>query len=283
MITTHEPIVDPVAFIEADASLVDSLQPGEAIALSGPDIDIAVRRPGSGDVVRSGRISEQTSRYLGNLYIQSAAYGVNLRGKAYDFEWFPSPHAVNGLVAALGLRPGEDVMRFTHSEGAKTPVERYFKHVADGEFPQSTDASSGIFAHDRNKDHAIGALLMPKGAKDTTVKIAGNGGMRTDLERRSKVKGLADAFDSTTATLGIVADRMLWPRLKAGEEGVIDELTRKDTYMTYFYYPQLWPVTSKRYKQQRREILTMICEHLLELQPKVAKLQAEVSQAPAEA
>lgn len=171
-------------------------------------------------------------------------------------------------------------MRFTHSDGAKVPVERYFQYIADNEYPQSTDASSGIFVHDRNRDHAIGVLLMPRAMKDFIVDKAEQGGMRIPYEK-GKVKGLAHAYDTTTNTLGILADQSLWPRMMNQEADAVEYVAAHDTILTSIYFPQLWPTSARRAKDQRREAIEMLAEHLSELRPRVVELQSKLQKTTA--
>lgn len=275
MITTNENITDPVEFLKADPALAAGLEPGGAIAISGPDVDVSIKRL-KYDAVRFGRVSEHTSRFLGNIYVQCAAYGEQVDGISYDLGWFPSPTAVNNLIESMGLRPGEDVMRFTHSEGAEISAKRYFKHITDKEYPQSTDAGSFTFAHDRNRDHAIGVLLMPKAMTDVIVETAKRGGMHSKYTF-TKTSGMAESFDRTTGTLGKIADQELWPRLANQEEDAVEKVANDTTWSNFISAPKLWPTHERGAKKRRLDRIKMLSDHLLELHPKVVELQSELN------
>lgn len=199
MIETADRIIDPVKFLEADPALTESISAQGAALVSGTDIDLSVIKLPE-DVPSAPHIfPSHMSAMFGNLYMKHLVSSIEINDQLFRLEWYPSPTAVNELSEALGLTPGDNALRFTHSEGAIVPVERYIGHLAQGEYPQSTDPRSQFFGHDRNADHAIGAILLPPTVVKSFVDKAtkehpGSGQLKKDEKSRS----VAHTFDFFT-------------------------------------------------------------------------------------
>lgn len=160
MIQTGELIGDPIGFVSAENAIREQAQKTSSCLISGQDYDIKVVAYQS-EEPRRETISSAADTHLGKLY--SIIGGVNLTlddtPYVYMVTAYPSPTAANNLMERLGLRVGEDTLRFTHSAHDSIPGKVYLDHIAQGEFPQSTGYN--LFDHDRDFFHAPGIIMMP--------------------------------------------------------------------------------------------------------------------------
>jgi len=157
MIHTSEIITDPEVFLTDQPGVVNHVQDEGHQMITSPSLDILVKP--SNNRTKVGRTEEETSSILGNLYLQGQLYSLRVNDELYDVTWFPSAEYVDRLMETLGMRPGEDALKFTLlPEDDKIPKDTYTKHFANLEYPLSTGPDR--FAHDRG-DHAIGAIIMP--------------------------------------------------------------------------------------------------------------------------
>lgn len=282
MIQTKEHIYDPVDFLQAYPEIVNC--PAiPALVISGMDKDVLVTPVDPLLFARAPHREEWCSNeVLGNLYMAGSAYSVEITGKIFNLSWFPSPTYVNDLAARLGLTPGVDVLKFVHSPGYGTiPSARYILHLANGEFPQSTQDE--LFHHDRTNDHAPGVLLAPPGMTKNIIEFASRciGLQRAHYYGPSKL--LVRKVDKSTASLTNITEEMLGNVNGVGAEAKIEELSWRfgwNIYKKLFKNEVSGLIHPHQYKQV---IARIVFEHLFEIYPAIEKLQQEVTAVPTRA
>lgn len=283
MIYTAEKIVDPVQFIQADPSLIDNTQDPNWQIVSGADIDVLVIRTTNPNDDEPKIRTKKTCRLLGELYIQGFAVNIPVGTGTIDIDWFPSPVYNNELSEELGLRPGEDVLRFTHAEHDQVPGRPYLEHIARGEFPQSTGWRR--FTHDRSYDHAPGVFLMPaaitKAVKRESVRVLGHRKADTKREtpvgKLSRVDQMANRIDDVSAYIAHYAHVDI-DEAKAVEEALryLGSRVLERGVTGYFWADER--KRQERLKGRRVILPEVIFNHIVELRPAIeAAKQAALS------
>lgn len=201
---TREKIGDPVEFFQADKQLKRGVLAAGRLTISGPDLDVEAYAT-SGWYDSTFVTNSSIHPTLGNLYPRGDAAGVpGWSDTSIHLTWFPSPMATNHLSERLGNRPGQDVLKVVHSEGANIGSATYVEHLKRGEFPQSTEPGY-FFVHDRDDDHIPGLLLLPPQARLGIQRCAQQGSYKNKILGGNPASGLARAVDVITAVQGNIA------------------------------------------------------------------------------
>ena len=271
MIVTQENIVDPVGYVNANPSLLNQ----DKIVISGFDLDMLIEPLQTNEPPVVGQTETKESPHLGRLYLSGVAYGIEVDGRYADVSWYPSPAYVNELIEKMGLRPGEDVLRFVHNnqvnEYNRIPIEPYCKDLADGNFPQTTH--SGFFGHDRRSDHAIGVLLAPQVfAKNVMAEANGALGFGR-FGRKTALDSVGSHFDSASAGISRYTNKL-------SVNLTTTDVSSSGEDLYYHHYIQ-WMLSAGDTEKQRRKaganIHEVIFSHLVELKPTLDRLKAEVA------
>jgi|GEM_PF-3181992 len=174
MITTHEAITDPVAFVHANPSIMDNETGGQSQVIAGPDFDVLIE-PTLAKNQPNRPVRQEVSSFLGSLYLRSKAY-VHLPGdKKYMLRWYPSSQALNTLSEEIGQHPGQDAFMFTTVPQEEISDTLYQHYLMRGILPQS--GQGYLFDYERN-NFTPGNLLLPPHVVQRTVRLAQSGSAR---------------------------------------------------------------------------------------------------------
>jgi hypothetical protein len=177
------------------------------------------------------------------------------------FASYPSASKVNETMEELGFRPGVDVLKFVDVDRGYIPVFEYTYHQTRKEFPQATNYE--LFHHDRNHDHAFGALLLPPHTLDGLQKVAEKSITSEEVIAAGRL------FDVVTAVHGKVARRYVDSEGKRlGLDVIYPKNNRSD------YKRLMSPSASNLILFRTLGCGSAIKEHLEDVTGRVAKFKA---------
>ncbi|HVX24594.1 MAG TPA: hypothetical protein VG992_04645 [Candidatus Saccharimonadales bacterium] len=272
MIITAEHLIDPPEYLSQNPDVLERLGNTAGI-LSGLDYDAFILPVEHGH--KTGRVDTQTHPVLGALYTEGKAYGIQVGTEQVYMWWFPSPTAANALSEKLDMEPGVDVLKFAHSPHGDIPVRDYVKHLAQGEFPQSTKKGEynwGEFSHDRNDDHAPGVLLLPPAVTGQIIEAAQD---KTNRRKAKQIR-LAKEFDLSSSTYSKIA-KIAWEYIDQPDSSELRVKVKQARYTTLgIYDSSIWG-GSKMMTRRYYEVADLALEHMQGLKPKLEAAKAELA------
>lgn len=279
LIYIPEAIIDPLEYLASYPELMSKIDPSETLIVSGADFDVLVEPLGN-EMSKWGRVDEEVTPVLGNLYKQGQVFGALVGKHHVDLEWYPSPAYSNQLSEKMGLKPGEDVFKFVHSPNNELiPLPRFVEHASNFEYPQSTGRS--YFSHDRRgDDHSLGVFLMPTYVTHNIVnansvalshpKPNKRPWYNTDYFR-TRLESAGNIFDGNTSAVSDVV-QIIW---KNPDHPTAHEKIMKG-YSIKYVLPETWGIEDRKTKKPDAKvsfIIDRVAERLEELRPIIESLK----------
>ncbi|HSX29846.1 MAG TPA: hypothetical protein VLE73_04790 [Candidatus Saccharimonadales bacterium] len=258
MITTNEAIKDPIAFLQADPSIMIGQQIVSQV-ITAPDLDVLIeptflRYPNGRTAIKP------VCRFLGDLYFKAIGYTELPNDTRYMLRWFLSSRAMNDLSEELGRKPGEDALKFETVPFDMIPDGPYVDYMAHGVCAESSGPDE--FDHDRT-NHRSGNFLLPPSVVRKVIQRAGSGDER-----------LVAKFDDMSAVYNdIIQNCTTWETINSRKllSGNLTSDLQVIDCLRAFWTKEDSPKKTRKFMA---DVGKQIIEHLEEIRPRVHEIQA---------